>query len=197
MAEAIAVIGFLASLVELIRLGGAVVSRVVEYQSTGRTLPKAFRSVESEMPLVLDALNKINLAAESKAVDQETLRVLKPVLRNCHETVGSISGIVTKAAPLGEGTYVERGFKAISSLRLEKEMEKEMAILKKQLALLSFHAAACLYPSEAPAAAEKNLVLLPFARDKNFIDRPEVMARLNRVLKDEDLAVVTGLGGIG
>ena len=197
MAEAIAVVGLLASIAELVKLSSTVISRVMEYQNAAKGLPKAFRAVKIELPLISDALKKIDSAAESGDMQEDTVNALKPVLSNCHESVASIDEMISKAMPPSQGSYFDRGVKAVTSLRLEREVEKTLQVLRQQLAVLNFHAGAFLYGSRPAKQIRKPVVLLPFARDKKYLDRPDLMERLTRQLQDNNMAVITGLGGVG
>lgn len=53
MAEAVALVGLLASIAQLVSYGSSIVDRVVDYQKTVRGAPKVFKGIETNLPLIL------------------------------------------------------------------------------------------------------------------------------------------------
>lgn len=196
MAEAIAIIGLIAAISDLVKLSGTVVSRIIEYNQSARSLPKTFKNAQAEIPLIVDSLERISDHAASGGVNDATSKALAPVLENCRETIQSIDEIIVRVVPLTSSSF-ERSIKAILSLRQEKEMEKALTLLRQQLALLGFHASACFKAGDQVPQESPPVFMMPFERDKQFLDRPGPMATLERILTSESMAVLAGLGGVG
>jgi hypothetical protein len=58
MAEALAVVGIVANITQLVDFGAQVLKRFEEYQSTLTEIPEAFRHIKAELPVLLDALTR-------------------------------------------------------------------------------------------------------------------------------------------
>ena len=58
MAEAIAAISLVANIVQFISFGSKVAKRLNEFQASVNDIPKVFRDIRIELPLLLDTLQK-------------------------------------------------------------------------------------------------------------------------------------------
>jgi hypothetical protein len=56
MAEALVVVGIVASIVQLVDFSTRVVSRLDEFYSVAKEVPKSFRHVKTELPLLATTL---------------------------------------------------------------------------------------------------------------------------------------------
>jgi hypothetical protein len=83
MAEVIATVALASSIVQLVDFGCKVVSRLNEFQSSQKDTPKTYRQIETELPLLLDILNKSREAIDVGLIKQETAKVLLPVMEGC------------------------------------------------------------------------------------------------------------------
>jgi hypothetical protein len=59
MAEALAAVGIVANITQLVDFGTRVLKRLDQYQSTLEKIPEAFRHIKSELPVLLDALRQM------------------------------------------------------------------------------------------------------------------------------------------
>ena len=56
MAEALAMVGLVAAIVQFIGFGSKTVKRLDEFQSSIDDVPRSFRDIKNELPLLLDTL---------------------------------------------------------------------------------------------------------------------------------------------
>jgi hypothetical protein len=65
MAEALAVVGIVANIIQLVDFGSRVLKRLEEYQSKLGEIPEAFRYIKAELPVLLDALRQTKAAIDA------------------------------------------------------------------------------------------------------------------------------------
>lgn len=79
MAEGLAVIGLISSIVQLVDFGSQVAGCLKEFSSDSHDLSETLQSIRIRLPLILDAVKRTHEQAQNKLVGEETARVLKPV----------------------------------------------------------------------------------------------------------------------
>lgn len=96
MAEALAIIGLVSAIVQFVDFGSKIVERLQDFYSSVNEVPKAFRDVKVELPLLLDALKRTQAQAESGAVSRETQEALLPVIEGCRTQVELLDSTLVK-----------------------------------------------------------------------------------------------------
>ena len=142
MAEVIAVIGVVASIVQLVDFSSRVFHRLDEFQSSLGEIPKSFRYIKAELPLLQDTLQQIKEAIDTGSVRDETKRALIPVIEGCREQMESLDVILTKTIPIPNDSRLKRGSKAMSSLLRDAKVESITKILRAYIGTLTFYYAA-------------------------------------------------------
>lgn len=121
MAEALAVVGVVASIVQLVDFGSRVLLRLNEFQSSVGEIPKTFQHIKAELPVLLDTLEQTKTAIQNGSVRDETKKALLPAIDGCRTQIGLLNIVIGKVLPLqvtlGE-RKVERRFRAFA--RMEK-----------------------------------------------------------------------------
>ena len=195
MAEAFAIVGLVASIAELTRLGRAVLTRVIEYHKSMRDVPRSFQKTQAELPLIIDALDRITHDAQKGGISEVTGLVLGPVLLQCREAILDIQSVLSKVAiDKSQGAW-SRSISAMLSLHQEKQMKKALADLRERLAVICFHTAA-RGRTEANTQ-QSHTIVIPFARDSKHTERPLLMQRLEESVGTHPMTVLAGLGGVG
>ncbi len=124
MEETVAAVSLVATIAQLIDFSSKVISRIVEFQGSVSGIPKTFKGLETELPLILNTLEHLSTHAKNGGVDDETERVLVPVMVGCYAVIKSLYSLLNHIVPLPSNTVLERGVKAALSIRKEKETEK-------------------------------------------------------------------------
>ncbi|OCK74143.1 hypothetical protein K432DRAFT_447464 [Lepidopterella palustris CBS 459.81] len=142
MAEALAVVGVMASIVQLIDFGAKVLLRLNEFQSSVGEIPKSFQHVKAELPVLLDTLKQTKTAMETGSVGDETKETLLPAIDGCRAQMDLLDTVVGKVLPLQSDSWRERSRKAFSSLRQDAKVEKIRMDLQGYIQTLThYHAA--------------------------------------------------------
>ena len=142
MAEALAVVGVVASIVQLIDFGSKVLLRLNEFQSNAREIPKTFQHVKAELPVLLDTLEQTKTAIETGSIRDETKKALLPAIDGCRTQIESLDILIMKVLPLAGDSWRERSRKVISSLRQDAKVRKIRSDLQGYIQTLTYYHAA-------------------------------------------------------
>jgi hypothetical protein len=142
MAEALAVVGVVASIVQLIDFGSKVLLRLNEFQSNARETPKTFQHVKAELPVLLDTLEQTKTAIETGSVRDETKKALLPAIDGCRTQIETLDILIMKVLPLAGDSWRERSRKVISSLRQDANVRKIRSDLQGYIQTLTYYHAA-------------------------------------------------------
>ncbi|KAI4270298.1 MAG: hypothetical protein LQ337_006761 [Flavoplaca oasis] len=214
-AEALVAIGIIANTVGVIDFSSKIIGRIKDAGENVQNVPKAFRDVQSTLPLLSHALNQTQRRIETGALDEEACSALKPVLQDCSSDISQLNGIFDRCLPKDGSSKLHRGWKAAISLRQDKKVEEISELIQKRVQFLTYHHVAA--PQSSAMATNvlsanieamhitnekspKIYSMIPVQWAEDFIGRHEQMSSLTSILsqpnKHHRVAVV-GLGGIG
>jgi N-terminal domain on NACHT_NTPase and P-loop NTPases len=139
MAEAMAVVGFVASIIQLVDFSSKVLERLEEFQADLGDIPRSLRYLKAELPVLQDTLQQTKEAIQAGSVREETKKALIPVIEGCTEQIGLLDTILVKIMPAPTDSRLKRGTKAILSLHQEAKIESIMKILRNYVGTLTFY----------------------------------------------------------
>ena len=195
MAEALALIGLVSSIVQFVTFGTTVVARLQEFQEKTSKVPKVFEDIRTRLPLLLVSLKRIQEQANAGQVDEDTRQALKPVIEGCHAQVQQLDEILDKVLPLIDDSSWRRGTKALLSVSQESKVQRIGTTLGENIQLLTLHQVSGVKPDATKST--QSLFLVPFERDSKFIGRKAVINEINRKFKYQRRVAIAGLGGVG
>ncbi|OCL02771.1 TPR-like protein [Glonium stellatum] len=200
MAEALAVIGIVANIIQLVDFGSRVLKRLEDYQSKLGEVPEAFRHIKAELPALLDALQQTKAAIDAGSLQDKTEKALLPAVEGCGVQIGLLNDVIIKALPESGDSWTRRGKKAARSLWYDAKVEKITAVVRGYIQTLTYHAATS---STLRPLADRTLSrpapssTVPFRRDPHFVDR-EILAEIDaKSQKSASRVALVGLGGVG
>ncbi|KAI9689234.1 MAG: hypothetical protein M1822_000972 [Bathelium mastoideum] len=178
MAEAFAIVGIVSSIVQLVDFGSKVLARLHEYQTTLGEIPKSFRVVKRELPILIDTLEQAKFTAENDTLRQETKVALLPVIEGCLENIKALDDILRKNLPNVDDSWHEKSRKAFKSFRQDGKVGKIMAEIQTQ--------------PPTPSST------VPFQHDPVFVDRDDLLSQIDeRCSQPAGRVALVGLGGVG
>ena len=124
MAEAVALFGLAASIIQLIDFSCKVVKRLHDFQSSLNESSNTFGDLIVVLPLWENILARLRNLAASNHLDKQTLEVFMPVLKKCAHQVKRLEEILSDTIPNEGDTSFDKGRKALYSLRREKKVKK-------------------------------------------------------------------------
>jgi len=142
MAEALAVVGVVASIIQLVDFSSKVLVRLDEFQSSLGEIPKSFRHIKAELPVLRDTLQQTKDAIDAGFVRDETKTALAPAIEGCMDQIKSLDAILTKTLPTPNDSRLKRGTKAIWSLHQDAKVESITKVLQGSIGILTFYYAA-------------------------------------------------------
>ena len=196
MPEPIATISLVTSVISLIEFSIKVTARFREYNNRTKGLPKMFKDLEVNLPLILDVLKRIQNHAESGKLLDETREVLVPVILGAKEKIERLYEIFEKVVPSPTDSKLAKNLKAAVSLKYEGTVKSNTAALQEHLAVLVLHASSHATSSE-PETQREPVFMVPFERDSDFLDRKDVMQQVEERLVRLNRVVLAGMGGVG
>src|SRR5271156_5016346 len=143
MAEALAVVGIVANIVQLVDFGSKILHRLTEFQSSVEDVPESFRHIKAKLPLLLHTLQQTKEAIEAGSIRDDTKKALLPAIEGCWEQIKSLDVVLLKTLPASGDSWTKRSRKAIwMSLRYDSKVEKITAIIRDYIQTLTYHATA-------------------------------------------------------
>jgi len=130
MSEALAIIGLVSAIVQF-------VERLQDFHTSVNEVPKAFRDVKVELPLLLNTLKRTQAQADSGALSRETQEALLPVVEGCRSQVELLDSTLVKALPKLGDSSLRRGMMAFSRVGQEKKVEQITSTLRKYVQTLT------------------------------------------------------------
>ena len=100
-AEALVVVGIIANISAVVAFTSKALSRMKDAGENTHETPKALRDAEMTLPLLTRALEKTNVQVAAGNRDEETCKVLRPVLEDCHAKMDELQAIFDKCIPKG------------------------------------------------------------------------------------------------
>lgn len=142
MAEALAIVGVVASIVQLVDFSTRVVSRLDEFYTVAKEVPKSFHGIKTELPLLSSTLEQLKRAIDSTSVADGSKKALVPVIAECNNQVVQLDVILKKMLPETKDSWQTKGKKAVASVRYDAKVESITKALRNYVGILTFYYAA-------------------------------------------------------
>jgi len=139
MAEGLAVVGVVAGIVQLVDFSTKVIRRLDEFYSAAGEIPKSFRHINTELPVLSTTLQNISRDIKTDSVDTGTRDTLIPVVDGCREQIAQLDAILAKTLPATNDSWRTKSVKAMVSLHQEDKVENITKILRNYIATLTFY----------------------------------------------------------
>ena len=149
MAEAIAVVGVVSSIVQLVDFGSKVSQRLNDFQSSLGEIPNVFRHVKADLPILLETLNQTKDAVEKGNMKEETKKALLVVVIECQTQITLLDDLISKSIPKEGDSWRKKTSKAILSLGQDAKVAKITTILRTHVQSLTNYRVAALTQLQA------------------------------------------------
>lgn len=138
-AEALVVLGIIANIAAVVDFTGKVLGRIKDASDNVHDIPKAFRDVQSSLPLLTNALKRTQQQIELGTLDAEACEALKPVLQDCLSGASELKDIFDRCLPKDGSSRFHRGWKAVMSLRKDNKVEEISELIQKRVSFLTYY----------------------------------------------------------
>lgn len=137
--DPLSAVGVASSVVQFIDFGFKVATRLKEYNSTSTDVPKSLRHIAAQLPLLLNALDRVKTSAEVERVDLVTRCILKGVVSGCKQQVEKIDKIIDKVLHVPGDSLVTRVQKVFVGLRNDDKVLEIERSLQTYIQVLILH----------------------------------------------------------
>ena len=200
-AEAVAAIGLIASIASLVDYGWSISKRMTEFVTNSDEVPKAFRVVQQQLPLLLNILEDLKVQAEHRDLSEDRRTAVQRVIDGCSLQVNTLEQILKDSIPRKDEQSWHKRLKAIKSIRNEKKVDRIVQVIQGYISLLSLSQAsighAVTTVEDEPPQITRSLSLVPYERDPNFLGREVLMEQVTKGLSKGHSIALSGLGGMG
>ena len=193
--EAVAAIGLASAIVQFVDFGSKVANKLKDAMSGN--LSGTLEIVQRILPLLLTSLKDVGKRIEFGDVDDETQKAVLWVVEGMTTLTRDLEKLLGSSLIDQSKNSWRRRAKAISTLLKGKEtkLDRMLADLQKYYSVLVLHQTVFVPNSMTPYA--KPPFMVPFARDKNFIRRGDILQQMRNLLYNGQLVILAGIGGSG
>ncbi|KAF2132357.1 hypothetical protein P153DRAFT_189443 [Dothidotthia symphoricarpi CBS 119687] len=142
MAEALAVVAIISSIVQLVDFTSKVVTRLDELRSDTSDAQKSLGHLKAELPVLVRALQLIEEAINSGLFPKGCATALVPVVQGCEESIREINSILAKTLLKQSDGRTKKVFKSIGSVWNDGKIESIAKALRDYTGTLTFYFAA-------------------------------------------------------
>ncbi|MCJ1306895.1 hypothetical protein MMC25_000539 [Agyrium rufum] len=218
MAEALAVVGIVSSIVQVVDFSTKCIERINDFRKHAQEIPKTFQGIARLVPAFADGFKKAQEQLEAYRVPANTQKALTPIVQDALRQMRKLDEMLIKVSPTSKDSSWKRGKKAVLSLgqdneivRIEQSLTKNFQLLSQLLLLHQVSNIIPDPPSPQPNSRSNSpelqppvyegrkapIFMLPFARDEHFINRQDVLDRIFSKFTTSRRVAIAGMGGVG
>jgi hypothetical protein len=145
MADPLTVVGIVANIVQLVDFSTKVLARLDDFQTNLREIPKAFRHIKAELPVLQETLRQSKDKIDYGAIEESTKAALLPAVQGCKIQIEALNSLLAETLPMAGDSRFKKTTKALWSITQDSKVENITKTLRSYIATLTFyHAAASL-----------------------------------------------------
>lgn len=196
MAEAIAAIGLGASIIQFVSLAEKLIRRVNEFSSSADQVPKALRSIMTQLPFLIETCQNLDDENESSSISE--------VVQGCQREVMYLYTLIDEVLPVTGDPRLKRAVKALQSIRYQEKFELSLRKLESFKTGLILH---CCQTTNNLRNEPQALSLphnLPPPPTSLSIPRDDIIHQISQRFDEYDrdysghkIVVLLGMGGQG
>jgi N-terminal domain on NACHT_NTPase and P-loop NTPases len=137
MAEVLAVVGVVASIVDLVKSTKEIIDRLNEYREAAGELPEALSHVYVELPLLSETLQRTGASIENGAIHDTN--ILEPVIKGCQKQIELLQPVLAKLVPSKDDSTKEKIRKGFSSIYRESEISRCTTNIRHYVQTLTYY----------------------------------------------------------
>jgi hypothetical protein len=113
MAEAVAVVNIVANVLQLVDFALKVIHRLDEFQSFCAGIPKSYRQIRAELPILTISLQRLKDGMHTGSIRESEAAALLPAVQGCQDQISELDNMSLKMRPQ---TTESRGKKSPQNL---------------------------------------------------------------------------------
>ncbi|MCJ1386909.1 hypothetical protein MMC17_010037 [Xylographa soralifera] len=136
MAEAV-LLGTLPSIITLIDFAQKVVTQIINFTKDVKAVPKTFLNLRAVLPAADLVLRKTASRASAGDLSNETLKVLDPIIKQCHEQVTELNDLLKKLVPIDNASWIRNAGRVISGVSQENKINRIRDSIMQNLQMIT------------------------------------------------------------
>ncbi len=219
MAEAVAIVGLIASIATLVDYSVKIVSRLNEFANNKSDIPTSFRSLANRLPLLSQTLQRIQARAQAGHVHEDVAKNLDRLVNSILNQANFLHECLDRIVPASNASRLEKSLKGLQSLANDEKVKQAIAKVQDDIGVLVLHQTtsivdvsdrifqelARLKIQKSPAKDAFGLCLgqAPQIDPDAFIGRKAEIQQLDEWLSPEHhpltqkVVSIVGMGGLG
>lgn len=117
-----AIFGLASSIITFVDAAQNVISRLKDYWESGRDLPKAYANVRNQLAFVVQEVEEMKDEYHKGLIPTGKAMRLHDAIEACNRQTERLNAILDDVIPAPNDSKIQRGRKALRSLRREKEV---------------------------------------------------------------------------
>jgi hypothetical protein len=139
MAEALAIVGVVSNIVGLVDFSSKLYSRLKDTLADANEVPKSFRSIKTELPVLIRTLEDIGESFRDGKLNEETAQVVALAVRGCETSVHELEKLLARLVfdeNMHKSKKMWRAFKAVVK---ESEVNNIVVAIRGYVGTLTFY----------------------------------------------------------
>jgi hypothetical protein len=141
MAEALAIVGLVSSIAQLVSFSSKIVHQLHELHDSLDEVPSPLRDIKIELPLLVDTLERTKKQAEDGYFSKNTQEAIWRVVNGCQSQVERLNEVLEQTSHAKGDTLWRRGKKALSIISQERKVQQITTTLRNYVQTLTYHQA--------------------------------------------------------
>ena len=180
--DPLSAIGVASSVVQFIDFGCKVAARLKEYNSASIDVPKSLRHISAQLPLLLNALDRVKTSIEVERVDLDTRCILKGVVSGCKQQVEEIDKIIDKVLHVPGDSFVTRLQKVVGSIKNDPKVLEIGKSLQTYIQVLILHRVIEGQDDPWPIIEDPEYFKVPVTKATPFFERKELIQKIETII---------------
>jgi hypothetical protein len=196
MAEALAIVGLVSSIVQFVDFSSKIVHRLNEFHSSLDEVPESFRDIKVELPLLVDTLERTKKQAEGGCFSKNTQEAICGVVRGCQLQVERLNNVLEETLPTKGDSSWRKKTKALLSIGQEKKVQQMTTTFRNYVQTLTYHQAtgsSTGTPGSSFLGGKADLYVIDDNRKKihRWLSAPDPWLNYNKALKQRQAGTGT------
>ena len=183
MAEAFAIVGLASSIITFVDAAQKVTSRLKDYWESGRELPKAYANVKNQLAFMVPEVEEMKNEYHRGLIPADKAVGLHDAIEACNRQTASLNAILDDVLPTPDDSKIQRGWKALRSLRREKEVVRIQSSIessKSTFTLYYVRHPVCL-PIRPKTSWLERCCDIPATSVLHFVGREDVLQQVDEI----------------
>ncbi|KAL8720946.1 MAG: hypothetical protein Q9225_002273 [Loekoesia sp. 1 TL-2023] len=197
MAEALAVVGISASILQLVTVTARLTQRISEFSSMAEEMPKALRSIHTQLPFLLETCRKLDPSDDSENISA--------IIKECHREIEDLYKTINKVLPGPQDPKLSRAFKAFKSIHYQERFNHAQRKIEHFKTDLILHCCSGIVDISKETHPTQSITHnLPSAPTASSITRRKLLREISRLFSDYEyekstnkVVILHGMGGQG